>query len=164
MNNNIKGFTLIEVLISIVILSIGLLGIVPLLISNIRLNEEISMRNGALKIIEGHSVSLRGINYDDFTVNNLITNFNFSTSYPNYFSNPTIGSNCPTGYESRLYKEDSINKIINGSSISYRYLIKLCIDEDFLYPYLKKAHLWVFWKYRNKFHKMETEIFIGKKT
>ena len=159
-----EGFTLIEILVSLVIFSIGLLGLLPLLISNINYNEQIKMRNGALKILEAHTLSLRGINYDDFTVGNLTTNLNYQTTFSSYFSSSMTSSSCPPGFEDRLYKEDSITKEIDGSSVTYRYLIKLCIDEDFLYPYLKKVHLWVFWKYKGKMHKMETEIFIGKKT
>ncbi len=161
---NKKGFTLIEVMISILILTIGLLGLLPLLISNIKHNEEIQMRNAALKLLENYTLKLRGITYDDFNVNNLKNNLNYQDTFSSYFSNPITNSSCPTGYEYRLYKEDNVTKSIDSTTINYRYLIKLCVDDDYLYPYLKKVHLWIFWKFQEKFHKMETEIFIGKKT
>ncbi len=164
MKNKKKGFTLIEVLVAMFIFTIGLLGLLPLLISNIKLNEEIKMRNGALKLLESYTLSLRGINYDDFNVNNLKNNMNYQDTFSSYFTNSLTNSPCPTGYEDRLYKEDNLTKTVGGTSVNYRYLIKLCIDEDYLYPYLKKVHIWIFWKFKEKFHKMETEIFIGKKT
>ncbi len=63
-NNNRSGFSLIELLIALSILTIGLLGVIPLSIATIRLNNLQNQMNNAKYLAETHSEMLRSISFD----------------------------------------------------------------------------------------------------
>ena len=153
-----KGFTLIEVLVAAVVFLIATLGILPLMISNIKTNEAVQEMMTAKKVLEGTASELRGINTSHFTKGNLKT-IGFQENPPSGY--PSLPStNCPSGYEYAMYKGKEVDKIITGIHHKYKFTIKMCVDDDYLKPYLKKVKLWVYWSYRGKRHKLSTEVFI----
>jgi hypothetical protein len=102
-------------------------------------------------------------NLDDIGFGDNLTSIT-SGGYP---SNSDVAQNCPIGYEAKLYKvKDVLKSNIDNSTThiyNYKYTIKLCVDVDYLNPYLKRAILTCFWDFRNKSHKVTTEVFIAPK-
>jgi len=159
-----KGYTLIEVLVAMVIFLIGVLGILPLLITNIRYNEASQKALVAQKILENVASELRSIQVYNFTKSNLETigfQDNTPSGYPSVPTSPP--TKCPPHYEYALFRGYVINKIVNGNSVKYKYTIKLCVDDNYLKPYLKRAKLWIYWTYMTKNHGLNTQIFITAK-
>jgi prepilin-type N-terminal cleavage/methylation domain-containing protein len=160
-NNKKSGFTLIEVLVATFILLIGLLGMNSVLISSIKYNEANQARIIAQKVLKGTISELRGITLSNFTKSNLKSKFGFSDNIPlGYPSGGEIGGNCPSGYDYKIYKTYDIEKKINGTNMYYKYTIKLCVDSDYLLPYLERAIITIYWNYAHKLKKIESRIFI----
>ncbi len=59
-----KGYTLIEVLVALTILTIGLMGVIPLAIATIRLNNLQNQMLNARFLAERHSEALKGVSFD----------------------------------------------------------------------------------------------------
>jgi prepilin-type N-terminal cleavage/methylation domain-containing protein len=163
------AFTLIEVILAMAIFLIGTLGILPLFIKNIRYNESVQVRLVAQKVLEDEAADLRNVKAKNFTRSNL-QSMGFVTSQPSEF--PAVPSGCPSGYEYVMYKGKEHERIEETErpgkppvevKSAYRFTLKLCVDDDYLKPYLKRALLWVYWIYRGRLHWSQTEIFITEK-
>jgi len=139
------------------ILAIGILGLLPLLIENVKQNEEVQRRIAAQKILEDIASELRSIKVYDFDPTNL-SKIGFNSTLPSGY--PVPPSDCPSGYDYTLYRGYEINKEVDGRQVKYKYTLKLCVDDDYLKPYLKRAYLYIYWLYGGKLHKSETEMFI----
>ncbi|HOK23130.1 MAG TPA: prepilin-type N-terminal cleavage/methylation domain-containing protein [Candidatus Hydrothermia bacterium] len=59
-----KGYTLIEILVAFSLLSIGLMGIIPLSLTTIRLNSFQNQMLNARYLAERHSEFLRGVSFN----------------------------------------------------------------------------------------------------
>jgi len=159
--NNSEGFTLIEVLVASFILLVGILGTASLIINSIKYNEANQKRVVAQKLLQGEVSKLRGIDISDFTQSKLKNKLGFSSSVKQgYPSGGDVNSNCPSDYEFRLYKVYSINKSVNSVSLLYKYTLKLCVDDDYLTPYLKRVIVTIYWTYNKKLHNIKTKLFI----
>jgi len=157
--NNSEGFTLIEVLVASFILLVGILGTASLIINSIKYNEANQKRVVAQKLLQGEVSKLRGIDISDFTQSKLKNKLGFSSSVKQgYPSGGDVNSNCPSDYEFRLYK--AIKKNVNDSSKFYKYTLKLCVDDDYLTPYLKRVIVTIYWTYNKKLHSIKTKLFI----
>ncbi len=159
--NNRSGFTLIEVLVATFILLVGLLGMNSMLITSIKFNEANQMRISGQKLLKGSVSKLRSINISEFNKSNLQSKFSFSVNIPsNYPTGGAINASCPTDYDYRLYKGYSIEKNVNGVNLYYKYTVKLCVDDNYLPPYLKRAIITIYWRYGKQLHQIGSEIFI----
>ncbi len=175
--NNETGFTLIEVLVSMVLFAIAMVAIMPMFIMNIKYNEMNQKRLAAQKLVENTASEIKSINFYKFdtVISNLksnLSNVGFtdditSVSSLGYPAGGEINQPCPTGYEAKLYRANDLIKSfkINGvkTVINYKYTMKMCIDVDYIDPYLKKAILTCYWEFGKKLHKSSTEVFIAPK-
>jgi prepilin-type N-terminal cleavage/methylation domain-containing protein len=155
-----KAFTLVEVLIASAILLIALLGIVPLLVSNIKYNEWLQRKSLVKKFFEGEVSILRTFDVFHFTKSNL-EKLGYSTSLSKSIAFPR---SCPQGYDYSLYKEDLISKEVGGTVLTQRVIVKLCVDDDYMPPYLKRAYLFLYWPYRGRVNTLKTEFLITAPT
>ncbi len=150
-----------------VIFLVGVLGLLPLLISNIKYNEAVQKAQVAQKILEDMASELRGIRVYYFKKGNLIygnqsnPNLVFEESPPHGY--PPVPQGCPAGYDYALYRGYELYKIVRGSPVKYKYTLKLCVDDDYLKPYLKRAKLWIYWMYEGREHNLSTQFFITAK-
>ena len=154
------GFTLVEVLIAMVIFLVGVLGILPLLLANIKYNESVQKMQIAQKILESVSSELRSIKVYYFEKAKL-KDLGFRETPPSGY--PAVSDSCPPGYEYAVFKGVSVNKTVDNTSVTYTFTVKLCVDDDYLKPYLKRTKVWVYWMYRGKEHKLGDEIYITAK-
>ena len=154
MSKVLYGYSLIEVLISMLILLIALAGFAPLWMNFIRYNRSLEMRHIAQKILEKDVSRLRLIEIEDFNEDNIKNFLGYDTSIPYGWNQSPISDSCDPGYETRLYREDD-------SGGRWKYILKLCIDEDYLPPYLKRAKIWIYWKDRGEIKKINGMFFVG---
>lgn len=61
---NNKGFTLIELMVSLVIIAVGMFGVLECLNVSLQHNLRNEMRNEAIKLGEQYMAELRGMNFD----------------------------------------------------------------------------------------------------
>jgi len=66
-NKNKNGFTLIELMVAIVILTIATMGLLQALTRYIQINIDNEMRNEAMRITEARMEVLRGLTFNDTT-------------------------------------------------------------------------------------------------
>ncbi len=159
------GFTLIEVLVGMAILIVGILGTASLINAIVKYNEINQRRLVAQKVLEGELSGLRSMYFVNFTISNLRSRYGFSDSVPSgYPVSASVLSSCPPQYDYRLYKTATVSKSVGASVVSYRYTMKLCVDDDYLPPYLKKAFLEIYWSYMGRFHTARVDFFIPRRS
>jgi len=60
----VRGFTLVEALVAMAIFAIGLAGLMPLVISNVRANDAAAVRTGAVAVAQEKAEEMRALPYD----------------------------------------------------------------------------------------------------
>lgn len=75
MSINQKGFSLIELLVSLMIFSVAMLGITPLLISAIKKNHANRIRSDARIVLENTATTLMVLNYDHPALGKMVPNW-----------------------------------------------------------------------------------------
>lgn len=151
MIRSVCAYSLVEVMVSTLILLIALAGFAPLLANFMRYSRSLEMRHVGQKILERDVSRLRVMEVEDFTEDNIKTLLGYSEALPSGWND--INSSCDSEYETVLYREDN--------STRWNYLLKLCLDENYLDPYLKRAQIWIYWKDRGKIRKIKGLFFVG---
>lgn len=134
-----KGFTLIELMVAIVILTIATLGLLQALTHYIRINMDNEMRNEAMRITEKRMELIRGLQFADTPQDELI---------------PDDGV---TVYETSAGAQFPITetKLIRKSSISYTVqsiISRLSFRSDGVTPNSKAIRVRVTWTNKGTSH------------
>ncbi len=154
------GFSLIEVLVAAIILMIMLLGLLPLYVVNIRLNESVQKKQIGEKILEDKASQIRGFKVENLT-KSFLESIGYTETQPSGYLH--VSENCPLGYDYRLFQGYEVTKTFGNMVRKYKYTLKLCVDDDYLKPYLKRAYLVVYWLDGKRKKHLSVEVFVGEK-
>ncbi|MDW7711409.1 MAG: prepilin-type N-terminal cleavage/methylation domain-containing protein [Deferrisomatales bacterium] len=58
-----RGFTLVEALVAVAVFSVGLVSLAPLVVANVRANDEAAVRTRAVCVAQDRAEDLRGMDY-----------------------------------------------------------------------------------------------------
>jgi len=155
-----KGFGLIEALVATVVFMIGIIGLTPLLVASIKHGESLQKTQVGEKILEDVATELRGIQVYNFTKERL-KDLMFIEYPPHGY--PPVTTDCPKGYEYAMYRGYEIYTYLNNVRKKYKYTVKMCVDDDYLKPYLKRVKLWVVWEEKGKERDLDTDVYVTAK-
>ncbi len=166
-----KGFTLVEMMVALVILSIGMLGTVPMLTLSIKTNKGANMFMAAEDLIHKEIEFIRTFGYVGLTQANLAgVNDDTGSSYVNTFGG--IGANfqftdidttCSAPFTYCSYKEEPITRNVAGNNVTDRYTHKIMVDSAYLSPYIQKVRLIIYWEHYGDLKNIEVDFMVEAK-
>lgn len=149
-----EGFTLLEAVLAVAILSIGLLGLVLLFMNSTKANQAAKLRLLANEIVSSEIEQIKTLGYVNLSDTNLTqVPFNYQnslTGFPLEYQFPGINTNCDAPYNYCLYKGIDKEIEVKGEVKHYFYTIKLSVEERHLdYPTLRRLRIEIFWMDKN---------------
>lgn len=161
------GFTLVEVMAAMAILSIGLLGLAAMFLNSIRADQTASLRFMATDIMTSEIEEIKLLGYVNLTWSNLtMAPFNYKDKYAalddkyEFIGNNT---NAASGYDWVNFK--GVNKKIQkkGQAFGYLYTLKLSGDNDYLAtPTLRRLRMEIFWMHEGRLTNSNLVFMVGR--
>lgn len=150
---NNKGFSFIETMVALLVLMIGMLGLFAVQITAFKANKIANMFMVAEDSIHGEIEFIRNMGYVGLTQANLAALIDDGgKTYENYsalgaaYKHASINQACGAPFTYCYFKGMDINRGIDAANITYRYTLKIMVNDQFLPPYLKKARLVIYWE------------------
>jgi len=176
-----RGFTLVEVMVAMVILTIMFLALTNLQIVAIKAVEYGRRFSVAEKILTAEAEFISTQGYDNVAQNNIASQMgnNYYSSYDqlenNYKFLTQEQQQCGQEYERCLFNQVEVERQWQKDQDQqdqdqqdhklppYRYVLKLGVDTDYLgITNLARCQLTAYWQYRGKTHQMTLVFFVRK--
>lgn len=161
-----KGFSLVELLVAMAIFAIVAAGMIPIIIMAKKQNITSMVRINAVKVLEEEVAYLRSIDYISFNATTLSSAGYGNASPPSITEDlcrqPSVSTGCPSGYELERYGTRSRTVEIDSVNRTCSYVLKLCVDLDYLDPYLRKATLEVYYNVFGYEGRSDTDFYIPR--
>jgi prepilin-type N-terminal cleavage/methylation domain-containing protein len=163
----IRGFTLIEVMIAMFLLLFGTLAYFQLQLSAIRLNEVSKQLMIAQDVASQELEMVKTVGYTGIRTNSALKNSSFGYDsnltglLPVYqFAGIDTSCNAPASY--CVYKGLTVTKKLNGNSVDYTYTLKLSVNPNYLtYPALAEVDAVIYWKAGGNLKNISIAAFVG---
>ena len=127
-----RGYSLIELLVAIVVFLLAIAAFLPFFSAFVLNQKSLERFRTAKRLLESEVSLLRTMDLEEIGKEKLKTEYGYEETVCGGFS----AQSCGGGYEWGLYK----------SFYNNAFCIHLCGDMDYLSPYLKRFHAYVFWK------------------
>ncbi|MEW6481413.1 MAG: four helix bundle protein [bacterium] len=162
-NLKFKGLTLVEVLISMAVLLLGIIGVSAVIINSVRIND-MAIRQTLAKETAGAEIErIKLIGYWRITQDNLRQEFGSDslTNLEEQYQLPGIPEGVITPYNYCLFRGVDVQKEIRGRIRHYYYTLKLSVDEDFVEKYAQMLRMEVFWMFQGRLKHIEVVFVVG---
>jgi prepilin-type N-terminal cleavage/methylation domain-containing protein len=162
----IKGFTLIEVMIAMFLLLFGTLAYFQLQLSAIRLNEVSKQLMIAQDAASQEIEMVKTVGYTGIRTSSTLINDDFKYSTFNEldakYRLAGIDTSCNAPASYCVYKGLTVRKTHNGNRVDYLYTLKLSVNPSYLtYPALAEVDAVIYWKAGGDLKNISIAAFVG---
>ena len=161
------GFSLVEVLVAMLLLTVGMFAWIQLQFAAIKVNEATKRLMIGQDAVSQELEQIKTVGYIGIKSNTVLKNASFSYKDllseldPKYqLSGTDTSCNAPAAY--CVYKGLQVDKVVNGTTVRYYYTVKLAVNPGYLsYPEIAKVDATVYWKSGNTLKNMQIASFVG---
>jgi len=169
---SIKGFTLVETLVAIIILTLGIVTVAMIITSAVKVNQKANLYLMAKDVIEGEVERLSTAGFPVIDPGTLTGSFNYFTwqnlkngTETKKFALPGIPTEPPPGFDYSLYRPSTVTKVIGNKSRIYPYTLMLCVQNNYraispIIDIVRFCEMRCYWMEKGKLKRIEGLNFI----